>query len=110
MRYLGRISGDGMLLLGGEDVARVSLEFEGFARPRGEIACSGEIAGIRAVMETVFGTRGLQLRTDDHRLLDLRFTAKALGKNDTSAQVDVSGELPATAAEWAGAPAPAPAV
>jgi hypothetical protein len=105
MRYLGRLAGDGLLLRGGEAIARASYEFEGFAGPRGGNLCSGEIVLTRSVLEAVFGTTGVQLRTDDGRLLDLKFSDKALGKASVAAQVEVSGELPASQAEWRGAPA-----
>jgi hypothetical protein len=104
MRYLGRIVGDGVLLRDGEAVARATYDFEGFERPRGEAVCSGEIGLTRSVLVSVFGARGVQLRTDDGRLLDLRFSDKLLGKAAVVAQVEVTGELPGSQAEWRSGP------
>jgi hypothetical protein len=114
MRYLGRIAGDGVLLREGAAIARASYDFEGFAGPRGDNICSGELLLTRAVLESVFGTSGVQLRTDDGRLLNLRFSEKALGKASVAAQVEVTGDLPGSQAEWrsgrVAAPAPAATV
>jgi hypothetical protein len=100
MRYLGRIAGDGVLLRDGQAIARASYDFEGFAGPRGDNLCSGELLLTRSVLESVFGTSGVQLRTDDGRLLDLRFSDKALGRAAVVAQVEVTGQLPGSQAEW----------
>lgn len=102
MKYLGRISGNGVILADGVEVARASYEFEGFSRPRGGVACSGEIAAPPPFLNSVFGQRGLQLRTDGGRLLDLQFSDKELAASSPVAQVDVTGELPELPAEWRG--------
>jgi hypothetical protein len=100
MRYLGRIAGDGVLLRDGQAIARASYDFEGFAGPRGDNLCSGEIILTRTALESVFGAAGVQLRTDNGRLLDLRFSEKALGRTAVMAQVEVTGQLPGSQAEW----------
>lgn len=100
MRYLGRIAGDGVLLRDGEAIARASYDFEGFAGPRGDNLCSGEIILTRSVLESVFRTSGVQLRTDAGRLLDLKFSDKLLGRSEVVARVDVTGDLPGSQAEW----------
>jgi hypothetical protein len=100
MRYLGRIGGDGLLLRDGEAVSRAGYDFEGFTRPRGDVMCSGEITLGRAALESVFRKSGVQLRTDDGRMLDLRFSDKTLGKATVVAEVEVTGELPGSQAEW----------
>ena len=72
MRYLGRISGNGNLRSGGETLARASYDIEGFAGPRGGVMSSGELSLASSDLEAVFGQAGIQLLTDDGRLLDLK--------------------------------------
>ncbi len=104
MQYLGRIAGSGLLMRDGKTVARASYDFEGYSRPRGVVVSSGEINLSPADLKTVFGRLGVQLRTDDGRLLDLRFSDKELRYADDVAHVEVTGELPRSSAEWRGGP------
>ncbi|MGA2485605.1 MAG: hypothetical protein ABSF49_06420 [Roseiarcus sp.] len=108
MQYLGRISGSGLLTRDGDAVARASYEFEGFLRPRGIIVSSGEIGVSPSALKAVFGRPGVQLRTDDGRLLDLRFSDKELRHADDVAQVEVTGDLPGSPAQWRGGSTAAP--
>jgi hypothetical protein len=100
MRYLGRIAGSGLLTHDGKTVARASYEFDGFMRSTGVVTSSGEISLRPVELETVFGLRGVQLITDDGRLLDLRFSEKALSFGNDVAQVEVTGDLPSLPANW----------
>jgi hypothetical protein len=109
MQYLGRLSGSGLLTRDGETVARASYEFEGFLRPRGIVVSSGEISLSPTDLKAVFGRPGVQLRTDDGRLLDLRFSEKELRLANGVAEVEVSGDLPGSSAEWRGGSTAAPA-
>ena len=93
MQYLGRIAGSGLLMRDGEAVARASYDFEGFARPRGVVVSSGEISLSPSDLKSVFGRLGVQLLTDDGRLLDLRFSDKELRHANDVAQVEVTGDL-----------------
>ncbi len=102
MQYLGRMAGSGQLMRDGETVARASYEFEGFMRPRGIVVGSGEISLAPSGLKAVFGRPGVQLRTDDGRLLDLRFSDKELRVANGVAEVEVTGDLPGTAAGWRG--------
>ena len=102
MQYLGRIAGGGLLIRDGKTVARASYEFEGFARPRGSVTSSGEISMSRSDLKTVFGRPRVQLLTDEGRLLDLRFSEKELRYAEGVAQVEVTGDLPDSSAEWRG--------
>jgi hypothetical protein len=106
MRYLGRTAGDGELLHNGDVVSLASYDLEGFVGRRGAVVGSGEIEISQAVLESIFGARGLQLRRNDGRLLDLKFSDKELPSGTGVAQVEVSGELPTTSAEWSGRAAP----
>ena len=55
MQYLGRIAGEGVLTCNGETVARVAYDFEGFARPGGQLMSSGEIEAPAIHLQAVFG-------------------------------------------------------
>ncbi len=109
MQYLGRIAGNGLLMRDGETVARISYDFEGFSRARGNVTSSGEISLAPSDLKTVFGRLGVQLLTDDGRLLDLRFSDKELRTANDVAQVVVTGDLPSSSAEWRGGSRAAPA-
>ena len=98
--YLGRIAGAGSVRIGGETVARAAYDFDGFAAPRGGVICSGEITLAPSDLRAVFGRHGVQLLTDDGRLLDLTFSEKELPPATDAAHVDVSGDLPCSPAEW----------
>jgi hypothetical protein len=100
MRYLGRISGSGMLKCDGEDLARASYDFDGYFRKPMGVMSSGEIRLAAAVLKDVFWRNGVQLLTDDGHLLDLRFTEKALPSDSDVAHVDVTGGLPTTPQYW----------
>ena len=108
MQYLGRIAGSGLLMRDGEAVARANYDFEGFARPRGVVVSSGEISLSPSDLKSVFGRLGVQLLTDDGRLLDLRFSDKALRHSNDAAEVEVTGDLPGSPAEWRGGSTAAP--
>jgi hypothetical protein len=78
VRYLGQIAGAGSVTIGGEAVARASSDFDGFATPHGGVTGSGELRLTPSDLEAVFGKPGVQLLTDDGRLLDLEFSESAL--------------------------------
>ena len=61
---------------------------------------SGEITLAPSDLEAVFGRLGVQLLTDDGRLLDLKFSEKELRPATDAVHVDVSGDLPRSPAEW----------
>jgi hypothetical protein len=92
MRYLGGSSGSGVLKRNGEQVARASYDFENYSKKPTGVASSGEIHLSATALESVFGCDGLQLLTDDGRLLDLKFSEKKLPSDSDSAHVDVTGE------------------
>jgi hypothetical protein len=100
VRYLGRIAGAGSVMSGGEIVARAAYDLDGFTAPRGGVMSSGELKLPPSDLKAVFGTLGLQLLTDDGRLLDLKFSEKELRPAADAAHVDVTGDLPRSPAEW----------
>ena len=78
MRYLGKISGSGVLKCNGEEIARASYDFdEFFKEPAGVTSC-GEIRLSATVLQDVFGHKDVQLLTDNGRLFNLRFSEKKL--------------------------------
>jgi hypothetical protein len=100
MQYLGGLSGSGVLKRNGKDVARALYDFDGYFSKHGGITCSGEIQVEPDALTGIFGLNGLQLLTDDGRLLELRCSGKKIGPSGDVAHVDVSGQLPATEQEW----------
>ncbi|MGP0059039.1 MAG: hypothetical protein ACLPID_07125 [Beijerinckiaceae bacterium] len=99
MHYLGGLCGAGVLTCGDETVARADYDFDGFLTKRGEVTGCGEIRMSPEVLREVFGRNDLQLRTDDGRLLSLRFSEKRLASASVAAHVEVAGELPPLS-EW----------
>ena len=100
MRYLGKISGRGVLKCNGEEIARASYDFdEFFKEPVGVTSC-GEIRLSATVLQDVFGHKDVQLLTDNGRLFNLRFSEKKLLQASDVAHVDVTGELPSTPRNW----------
>jgi hypothetical protein len=93
MRYLGGISGSGMLKCKGVEIADASYDFEGFSRKSGEIIGSGEIKLASPALRALFGRTDVQMVTEDGRLLNLKFSDKELREQGV-AHVDVSGDLP----------------
>jgi hypothetical protein len=100
VRYLGRIAGWGSVRSGDETLARAAYEFDGFTAPRGGAMSSGELTLAPSDVKALFGRSGLQLVTDDGRLLDLRFSEKELRTATDVVHVDVTGDLPRSPAEW----------
>ena len=101
MRYLGRLHGAGVLICEGETFARADYDFDGFLTKPGHVTGAGEIRATPEALKEVFGRKGLQLQTDDGRVLTLRFSEKRLRAANDAASVDVVGDLP-LAAEWRG--------
>jgi hypothetical protein len=100
MHYLGGISGSGMLKCDGQKVGRASYEFDGFMKKPVGVTASGDIRLSASALKAVFGREGIQLLTDDGRLLDLRFSERQLLLASDSAHVDVTGDLPTATQSW----------
>ena len=93
MLYLGGLTGSGMLISQGEDLGRTTYDFDVFKTKLG-ISSSGEIRLPAVILKEIFGRKDIQLRTDDGRLLDLKFSEKQLPAAGEAAHVDVTGDLP----------------
>ena len=94
-----------MLTRGDEGVAdepdgyRAEYELDGYLVRPGQIAGAGEIRATPEVLKLVFGSPDLHLRTEDGRILKVRFSEKQLGDSDAAASVEVTGDLPG-APDW----------
>lgn len=93
MKYLGTISGNGVLLHKGKEIAGASYELEGYVRRAGSVTGSGEIELTPAALRTVIRKSGLKLLTGNNHLLDIKFVDKKVSA-DTYIHVDVAGDLP----------------
>jgi hypothetical protein len=95
MRYLGSISGRGVLTCAGEEIAPVSYELDGFyMEPAGVTRC-GEIRIDADALKGVFGRDGVQLLTDDGHLFHLSFSDKELRPAPDAVHVDATDEMSA---------------
>jgi hypothetical protein len=86
-------------MCGDAPIARTEYDLDGFRSKAGEVTGCGEIRLPPLALKEVFGRNDLQLRTDEGRLLKLRFSEKRLSSDVRAAHVDLVGELPA-AADW----------
>jgi hypothetical protein len=100
MRYLGGISGSGVLKCNGEEIARATYDFDSFLKEPAGVTSCGEIRLAATALKGVFGRKDVQLLTDNGRLFNLRFSEKELLPASDVAHVDVKGELPATPRTW----------
>ncbi len=94
MEYLGRLSGGGVILHNGLEISRACFEFDGFSTIHAGVICNGEIQMSVSVLKAVFPLRIIQLRTDEVRMLECRFSDKKIGPGQEAAHVDVTGEIP----------------
>lgn len=92
MRYIGGISGTGTLKCNGEEVARVSYEFDGFYTEATGVTRSGELRIAADALKSVFGRKDVQLLTDDGRIFDLSFSDKTLRPATDIAHVDATDD------------------
>jgi len=94
MRHLGTLRGGGTLECKDEILGRVDFEFDGYVMRPGEITASGEVHADTDVLVAAFGRRDVVLRTDDGRVLPLRFSGKALPRASRIAHAEVREGLP----------------
>jgi hypothetical protein len=94
VRYLGGMSGSGMLTSNGKQIARATYDFDCYFNKQRGACCSGQIQSETPILKDVFGLRDIQLLTDDGRRLDITFSAKDLTATSRVAHVDVTGDLP----------------
>jgi hypothetical protein len=94
MKYLGALRGSGLLSTLEEALGRADFEIEGYLLKPGEVVASGELRMTPEELVHAFGQPNLKLRTDDGRVLSIRFSAKKLSPASTAAHADFSGDLP----------------
>jgi hypothetical protein len=92
MRYIGGISGTGILKCGDEEIARVSYELDGFYMEPAGVTRSGELRISSDALKEVFGRKDVQLLTDDGRIFDLSFSDKELRPDCDATHVDATDE------------------
>ncbi len=99
MRYLGGISGKGVLKRDGEEIARAFYELDGFYTESAGVTRSGELRVSADALKSVFGHKAVQLLTDDGRVFDLKFSDKELRPATDIVHVDATDDemLPTTA-------------
>lgn len=95
MRYVGGISGTGILKCGDEEVARVSYELDGFYMEPVGITRSGELRVDSDALKGVFGRKDVQLITEDGRVFDLTFSDKELRPDCDATHVDAMDQAEA---------------
>lgn len=101
MRYLGRITGGGVLVAGGERIGDATYDIDGFLKAKIGISGSGEIRASADAIMRVFGRRDVQIVTADGKRMDLRFSERKTAPGARVAHVEVSGALPAAVKDWA---------
>jgi len=100
VRYLGGLSGSGILRCGERDVGRVAFDFDGYDREPQGVSLCGEIRLDADVLQAVFGRPDVELITEEGQLFHLRFSEKSLPAAAEAAHVDVVGPLPELPAHW----------
>lgn len=107
MKYLGTLAGEGCILHDGMDLTRAQFEFDGYSTSHAGVICSGELRMPAVMLERAFLLRTVQLRTDDGRMLEVRFSDNKIRPDQDAAHVDVRGEIPGNdKRKWAGGRGP----
>ena len=99
MQYLGVMRGSGVLTCGDEQMGRADYDIAGSPPRRGVGVGAGAIRMSPEALNNAFGRQGLQLKTDDGRVLEVRFSGKRSDPASEAAHADITGQLPG-AAEW----------
>jgi hypothetical protein len=100
LRYLGGISGHGVVTHNGKEIAQATYDFDGYFRAAAGVTGCGEIRMPAEVLKSLFGRSDLQLLTDQGLLLDLRFSDPTSSPAGDVAHVDVTGDLPIAPGDW----------
>jgi hypothetical protein len=100
LRYLGRLSGRGVISQNGEALAQAGFDFDGYFHPATGVTACGEIEAPPEILADLFGRKDLQILTEEGLLLDLSFSDAKLAPASDVAHVDVTGKLPAASADW----------
>lgn len=105
MRYIGGLSGTGLLKCKGKALTRAAFDFDRFSKEPAGFSMSGEIKLSADQLRGIFGRTDIQLHADDGTVFPLRFSEKTLAPDSDVAHVEVVGEQGAeTAGRSQGAP------
>jgi hypothetical protein len=99
LRHLGVLRGSGTLCCHGVVLGAAAYEIDGLSTKPGEVVGSGEICMARDELATAVGRQGLELTTEDGRVLALRFSSSRFDPRASAAHADILGGLPAED-EW----------
>jgi hypothetical protein len=99
LRYLGGISGPGVVKQNARVLAQVSFDLDGYFRPVVGVTGSGQLQAPAAVLRQLFGVPNLQLLTDRGLLLNLSFSETTLAADSDVAHVDVTSQS-TTPSDW----------
>lgn len=100
LRYLGGLSGHGVITRHGKTLAHANFDFDGYFQKVGGVTGCGEIELAPDVLKGLFGRTDLQLLTDQGRVLNLSFSDTTLAPASEVAHVDVTGQLPMAPGDW----------
>lgn len=94
MRYLGSVSGSGVLDPESADAAKADFEFECYVVKADVVTGSGEIIAAPETLRRLFGRNEAPFTTAAGHKLKLRLSDSKTAPSGDSAHVVVSGELP----------------
>lgn len=94
MRYLGSVSGSGVLDPETDDAAKAEFEFECYVVKADVVTGSGEIIAATDVLKRLFGRNETPFTTEAGHKLKLRLSDSKAAPSGDSAHVVVSGDLP----------------
>lgn len=86
--------GSGTLASADETIGTADYELDAYVMRPGSVVASGELRVDASVPRSAFDRRGLNLVTEDGRVLPLRFTGKPSDRHGQIAHVDISEGLP----------------
>jgi hypothetical protein len=92
VRYIGGLSGTGLLTCKGKALARVAFDFDRFSKEPAGTSMSGEIRLKANQLRGIFGRTDIQLHAEDGTIFVLRFSEKALAPDSDVAHVEVVGD------------------
>lgn len=95
MRYLGGLTGSGVLKRRGTSVANAEYELDGYSHRPDGVRISGEIELAPDALKDVFGRPDVQLVTEGGQVFALTFSDKELRADARIAHVEITGELSA---------------
>jgi hypothetical protein len=91
MRYIGNISGDGILTWSGTESHAVHYELEGFYQERDDsVKTSGQVRGLAVAAEDILDRDDITLSLSDGRILDVTLQPFDDRSEEGAFEIDVS--------------------